>query len=116
MIELSLCAAGHGWAGTLGPQEAVRIFTGAPLPIGADAVIYQELEALEQAVQSLNRELNVFEASCFSGCYITGDINEAYLDAIEAARKKGKAANEALFEEDSPSSIIHWSLFGYHQL
>lgn len=59
--------------------------------IGADEVIYQDLEALEQAVHSINRNLDVFEASCFSGCYITGDINEAYLDAIEAARGKSKA-------------------------
>ncbi|MEM9319122.1 MAG: gephyrin-like molybdotransferase Glp [Pseudomonadota bacterium] len=34
--------AGHGWAGTLGPGEALRIFTGAPLPDGADRVIIQE--------------------------------------------------------------------------
>jgi molybdopterin molybdotransferase len=35
-------AAGTGFAGTLGPGETVRIFTGAPLPDGADAVIAQE--------------------------------------------------------------------------
>jgi molybdopterin molybdotransferase len=35
-------AAGHGWAGTLGPREAARIFTGAPLPDGADTIMVQE--------------------------------------------------------------------------
>ena len=35
-------AAGHGFAGTLGPGEAVRISTGAPVPAGADAVLIQE--------------------------------------------------------------------------
>jgi len=35
-------AAGHGSALTVGPGEALRIFTGAPLPAGADAVILQE--------------------------------------------------------------------------
>lgn len=35
-------AAGHGWAGTLGPGETVRIFTGAPLPAGADVIVVQE--------------------------------------------------------------------------
>ncbi len=35
-------AAGHGWGGTLGPGEAVRIFTGAPLPAGADVIMVQE--------------------------------------------------------------------------
>ena len=35
-------AAGHGFAGPVGPGEAVRIFTGAPVPAGADVVIIQE--------------------------------------------------------------------------
>ncbi len=35
-------AAGHGFKGTVGPGEAVRIFTGAPLPAGADAIVIQE--------------------------------------------------------------------------
>ncbi|MBM1219240.1 molybdopterin molybdotransferase MoeA [Ponticoccus sp. SC2-23] len=34
--------AGHAWDGTLGPGEALRIFTGAPLPNGADQVVIQE--------------------------------------------------------------------------
>ncbi|WP_062202509.1 gephyrin-like molybdotransferase Glp [Aureimonas sp. AU12] len=35
-------AAGLAFAGTVGPGEAVRIFTGAPVPCGADTVIIQE--------------------------------------------------------------------------
>lgn len=35
-------AAGHGFDGTVGPGETVRIFTGAPVPKGADAVLIQE--------------------------------------------------------------------------
>ena len=35
-------AAGHGWGGTLGAGEAVRIFTGAPVPAGADTIVVQE--------------------------------------------------------------------------
>lgn len=35
-------AAGHGWPGVLGEGEAVRIFTGAPLPAGADTIVVQE--------------------------------------------------------------------------
>lgn len=34
--------AGHAFAGTVGPGEAVRIFTGAPVPDGADAIVIQE--------------------------------------------------------------------------
>lgn len=35
-------AAGHGFGGKVEPGQAVRIFTGAPLPAGADTVIIQE--------------------------------------------------------------------------
>lgn len=35
-------AAGHPWDGTLNAGEAARIFTGAPLPTGADTVVIQE--------------------------------------------------------------------------
>ena len=35
-------AAGHGWEGTLAPGQALRIFTGAPVPAGADHVVIQE--------------------------------------------------------------------------
>jgi molybdopterin molybdotransferase len=34
--------AGQAWAGTVGRSEAVRIFTGAPIPEGADAILIQE--------------------------------------------------------------------------
>lgn len=35
-------AAGHGFSGHVGPGEAVRIFTGAPVPSGADSILLQE--------------------------------------------------------------------------
>ncbi|MDF1772851.1 MAG: molybdopterin molybdotransferase MoeA [Pseudophaeobacter sp. bin_em_oilr2.035] len=35
-------AAGHGFDGTVGAGQAVRIFTGAPIPDGADFVVIQE--------------------------------------------------------------------------
>ena len=39
---IGMSAAGHGFAGAVGPGEAVRIFTGAPVPAGADAILIQE--------------------------------------------------------------------------
>jgi molybdopterin molybdotransferase len=44
-------AAGHGFAGTIGSAEAVRIFTGAPLPSGADTVVIQENTKAEEPGQ-----------------------------------------------------------------
>src|SRR5260370_1392671 len=45
--------AGQVYAGVVGPGEAVRILTGAPLPAGADAVIQQELVELADGLVSL---------------------------------------------------------------
>jgi molybdopterin molybdotransferase len=39
---IGAAVAGHPFAGALGPGQAVRIFTGAPVPDGADAVVIQE--------------------------------------------------------------------------
>ena len=41
--------------------------------IGADALIYQDLEAMKMAVRALNPAVSTFEASCFDAHYITGD-------------------------------------------
>lgn len=62
--------------------------------IGADALIYQRLEDLRRAVQDCNPALTSFEASCFDGNYITGDVTPEYLDRIERARLAPRAADD----------------------
>ena len=62
--------------------------------IGADALIYQDVQAMRQAVGKINPAVQGFEASCFDGCYITGDIDEHYLDAVEGKRNKKPAKSE----------------------
>ncbi|MBW0005872.1 MAG: molybdopterin molybdotransferase MoeA [Hyphomicrobiales bacterium] len=42
LTVIGMGAAGHPFAGTVGPRQAVRIFTGAPVPSGADAIVIQE--------------------------------------------------------------------------
>ncbi|CCV14008.1 gephyrin-like molybdotransferase Glp [Mesorhizobium sp. STM 4661] len=39
---IGMAPAGRGFEGTVGPAQAVRIFTGAPLPAGADTIVIQE--------------------------------------------------------------------------
>ncbi|MBI4357406.1 MAG: amidophosphoribosyltransferase [Gammaproteobacteria bacterium] len=63
--------------------------------IGADALIYQDLEDLKDAVREQNPKLQAFECSIFDGHYITGDITPAYLENLakergDAVRKKQK--------------------------
>jgi amidophosphoribosyltransferase len=54
--------------------------------IGADALIYQDVDAMKRVVGALNPKLRSFEASCFDGHYITGDVTAAGIDAMRAQR------------------------------
>ncbi|MFT6393990.1 MAG: amidophosphoribosyltransferase [Methylophilaceae bacterium] len=54
--------------------------------IGADGLIYQDLEALEAVVLALNPNIQDFDSSCFDGHYVTGDVDSVYLGRIEALR------------------------------
>ncbi len=54
--------------------------------IGADGVIYQTLENLQQAVMEGNPEITQTCSACFSGEYPTGDVDADRLSAIENER------------------------------
>ncbi len=54
--------------------------------MGADRMIYQDLDDLIDAVRKGNPEIKGFDTSCFSNEYCTGDVNNAYLERIEALR------------------------------
>jgi amidophosphoribosyltransferase len=69
--------------------EEIRAF------IGADALIYQDVEAMKRVVKALNPKLDGFEASCFDGVYITGDVTAADVDAMAAARAPAPDEDEA---------------------
>jgi amidophosphoribosyltransferase len=54
--------------------------------IGADRLIYQDLQDLIEAAREGNPAIRRFDASCFDGNYVTGDVSREYLDRIEQAR------------------------------
>ncbi len=54
--------------------------------IGADKMIYQNLDDLIDAVQKGNSNIKHFDTSCFNKEYITDDIDDAYLDRINLLR------------------------------
>jgi amidophosphoribosyltransferase len=62
--------------------------------IGADALIYQDVNAMKRVVGALNPALNGFEASCFDGVYITGDVTAADFSAMAAQRTQAQADDE----------------------
>jgi amidophosphoribosyltransferase len=62
--------------------------------ITADALIYQDLPALLRAITYANPALTSFEACCFDGKYITGDITPEYLSQIERERGISESAKD----------------------
>jgi amidophosphoribosyltransferase len=63
--------------------------------IGADRLIYQDLDGLVAAVRSVNPAIRSFETSCFSGNYVTGDVTAEYLAGIEAQRNDDSLSRRA---------------------
>jgi amidophosphoribosyltransferase len=58
--------------------------------IGCDALIYQDVDAMKKAIGSLNLAIKDFDASCFDGVYVTGDVGVADIARLSAARVSGQ--------------------------
>jgi amidophosphoribosyltransferase len=71
--------------------------------IGADALIYQDLDDLIEAAHEGNPAITEFDASCFNGVYVTGDIHPEYLEEVERRRndaaKAKRVSNDLAFTE-----------------
>ena len=68
--------------------------------IGADWLIYQDLEDLIEAVRKGNKELDEFDCSCFNGEYVTNDVDGEYFNRLQDKRNDA-AKNDT---EDQTSS------------
>jgi len=76
--------------------------------IGADGLVYQDIESLKTSVRELSDgRLSSFDASCFDGNYITGDISPEYLDEIEAVRNGSPKKSS---EDGGASQQMHLNL------
>jgi amidophosphoribosyltransferase len=63
-------------------MEEIRQF------IGADALIYQDVDAMKKVVGALNPKVAGFEASCFDGHYVTGDVSAEDFASMAAQRSQ----------------------------
>lgn len=69
--------------------------------IGADGLIYQDLDDLIECVRESRPSMDEFETSCFNGIYITGDVDASYLDKLQTARadaNKDTSSDEELVD------------------
>jgi amidophosphoribosyltransferase len=62
--------------------------------IGCDALIYQDVAAMKQAIGSLNPSLAGFDASCFDGVYVTGDITAEDIARLHQGRDQTEEGEE----------------------
>lgn len=67
--------------------------------IGADRLIYQEIDDMIDAVTAGNKNLKTFDCSVFTGEYITGE-DETYFTDLEVRRKDDKKENEKMVAID----------------
>ncbi|WP_067521106.1 amidophosphoribosyltransferase [Endozoicomonas ascidiicola] len=63
--------------------------------IGADKLIFQELDELKKSVAALNPEIEDFDCSVFDGCYLAGNIDDAYLAKLASHRNDSSRAVES---------------------
>jgi amidophosphoribosyltransferase len=68
--------------------------------IGADWLVYQDLNDLEAAVREAGKGIQHFDTSCFSGIYVTGDVTPEYLAGI-AKQRNDSAKGDTL----EPSAV-----------
>jgi amidophosphoribosyltransferase len=74
--------------------------------IGADRLIFQDLEDLEAAVRRGNPELQHFESSCFNSDYITGDIEADYLAALAKRRADGARVRAVWVPDQDDQDVL----------
>jgi amidophosphoribosyltransferase len=79
------------------PQELVahgRTLDEVRESIGCDALIYQDVDAMKQTIGSLNPGLDGFDASCFDGHYVTGDITPEDIVRMNQGREQAEEGDE----------------------
>ncbi|HEC20736.1 MAG TPA: amidophosphoribosyltransferase [Gammaproteobacteria bacterium] len=73
--------------------------------IGADWLVYQDLDDLIATARQGNPAITHFDTSVFDGNYVTGDVTQDYLDFIEGKRKDGARPGAA--EGDNTVIDLH---------
>ena len=62
--------------------------------IGCDALIYKDVEGMKKAIGALNPAIKGFDASCFDGIYVTGDITPDDIVRLNANRVNDDESSE----------------------
>jgi amidophosphoribosyltransferase len=74
--------------------------------IGADGLIFQDLEDLVAAVAEGNPDIKLFETSVFNGSYVTGDIDQQYLEFLDSLRNEDSKTQREI-QQDLANLELH---------
>ncbi len=74
--------------------------------IGADRIIFQELDDLIESAQAGNPEIKEFDVSCFTGEYVTSDITPEYLNSLKKSRSDKAKSKRNLDDDESQSDEV----------
>ena len=72
--------------------------------LGADGLIYQTVEDLLAAGHDINPNVDRFDAACFDGHYVTGDIDLEFVERVEQGRGSGRVGAVVAMAAGSNSS------------
>jgi amidophosphoribosyltransferase len=78
--------------------------------IGADRLIYLDLNGLIRSVRHSDSEVRDFDTSCFSGEYVTDDVSAEYLQQLELQRSDSAKARSNGDEIESNDDMHHGGL------
>jgi amidophosphoribosyltransferase len=73
--------------------------------IGCDALIYQDVDAMKGVLSALNPKLEGFDASCFDGVYVTGDITAEDILRLNQGREQVEEGEEDTSRLALPNSL-----------
>jgi|TARA_Y100000310_G_scaffold344911_1_gene460445 amidophosphoribosyltransferase len=74
--------------------------------IGADWLIYQQLDDLIECAAEGNSSINRFDTSIFDGDYVTGDIDDVYLSRIEMERRDDAKMGRQRPRDETDAEVI----------
>ena len=75
--------------------------------IGCDKLFYQDLDDLINSVKNENSTITSFDSSCFDGEYVTGDVNDDYLIALDELRNDAEKRKQTKTDDTFDEVVVY---------
>jgi amidophosphoribosyltransferase len=75
--------------------------------IGCDKIFYQEINDLIESVKSESPKINSFDTSCFTGKYVTGNVDKDYLESLDELRNDAEKVRKNQAEQTFDEVVVY---------